>query len=158
MLGDPRVRTIPYARAPFNFSWVCNLGAAQSRGPLLCFLNDDVEVTNADWLEQLVARVSLDGVGAAGPMLYYPSGTIQHAGVLLGLGGLADHTFRNLKRGQPGYFARAAVGAGRLMPDGGVPVGAPRSVRSGRRLSTTRCRACSTTSISASSCGAPARA
>ena len=109
VLGDPRVRTIPYARAPFNFSWVCNLGAAQSRGPLLCFLNDDVEVTHADWLDQLVARVSLDGAGAAGPMLYYPSGLIQHAGVMLGLGGLADHTFRNLKRGQPGYFARAAL-------------------------------------------------
>jgi len=52
---------------------------------------------------------SLDGVGAAGPMLYYPSEQIQHAGVLLGIGGVADHAFRNFERGQAGYFSRAML-------------------------------------------------
>ena len=115
LLADPRVRVVSYATAAFNYSRVNNLGGAQARGDLLCFLNDDVEAIGEDWLAQLVARVSLDGVAAAGPMLYYPSDRIQHAGVLLGVGeaagrdGVADHAFRNVERGQIGYFARAAL-------------------------------------------------
>jgi hypothetical protein len=115
ILADPRVRTLSYSASTFNYSRVNNLGAAQARGALLCFLNDDVEVIGPDWLAQLVARVNLDGVAAAGPMLYYPSDLIQHAGVLLGVGevagrdGVADHAFRNVERGQAGYFARAAL-------------------------------------------------
>lgn len=108
-LADPRVRTVTYKTDSFNYSEVNNLGAAQARGTLLCFLNDDVEVISEDWLTTLVARVSLDGVGAAGPILYYPTNQIQHAGVLLGVGGIADHAFRNAWRGQHGYFSRAAL-------------------------------------------------
>ena len=81
----------------------------EARGSLLCFLNDDVEVISEDWLDTLVARASLDGVGAVGPMLYYPSDQIQHAGVLLGVGGVADHAFRTAERGQAGYFSRATL-------------------------------------------------
>ena len=80
----PNVRIVEYPDRPFNYSWVNNLGAAQASGDILCFLNDDTEVIAADWLDQLVARVSLPQVAAAGPMLYYPDGTIQHAGVILG--------------------------------------------------------------------------
>jgi O-antigen biosynthesis protein len=109
LLRDPRVRTLGYQASAFNFSWVNNFGAEKTDGALLCFLNDDIEVINPDWLAQLVARVSLDGVAAAGPMLYYPSTLIQHAGVLLGVGGVADHAFRNEEHGQIGYFARAAL-------------------------------------------------
>lgn len=106
---DPRVRALGYPDAAFNFSRVNNLGVEQTTGDLLCFLNDDVEIISHDWLAQLVARVSLDRVAAAGPMLYYPSTLIQQAGVLLGVGGVADHAFRNEERGQTGYFARAAL-------------------------------------------------
>jgi len=109
VLGDARVRALGYEAGAFNYSWVNNFGAAEARGSLLCFLNDDVEVIGEDWLGTLVARVSRDGVGAAGPMLYYPSGQIQHAGVLLGVGGVADHAFRTVERGQVGYFSRAAL-------------------------------------------------
>lgn len=109
LLRDPRVRTLGYQAPAFNFSWVNNFGARETRGDLICFLNDDIEAIDADWLARLVARVSLEGVGAAGPMLYYPSELIQHAGVLLGVGGVADHAFRNEPRGQTGYFARAAL-------------------------------------------------
>jgi GT2 family glycosyltransferase len=109
LMSDPRVRTIGYAAAAFNFSTVNNLGTAGTDGALLCFLNDDIEIVEADWLDQLVARVSLPGVAAAGPMLYYPTDLIQQAGVLLGVGGVADHAFRNEERGQTGYFARAAL-------------------------------------------------
>ena len=72
-------------------------------------MNDDVRVETADWLETLVARVCLDGVGAVGPMMCYLDGTIQHGGVILGPGGVADHAHRHLARGQRGYFGRAGL-------------------------------------------------
>jgi len=109
LLADRRVRTVTYGAKPFNYSWVCNFGAKAARADLLCFLNDDVEVITADWLERLVARVSLDGVGAAGPMLYYPSNRIQQAGVILGMGGVADHAFRTMERGKTGNFGRGGL-------------------------------------------------
>jgi GT2 family glycosyltransferase len=108
-LKDRRVRAVEHKSAPFNFSWVNNRGAVEARGDLLCFLNDDVEVISEDWLDQLVARIGVDGVGAVGPMLFYPSGLVQQAGVLLGVGGVADHAFRNMRPGQTGYFGRAAL-------------------------------------------------
>jgi len=109
ILADPRVRLLTHAVSPFNYSAVNNAGVAASQGSLLCFVNDDVEPINADWLTQLVARASLPGVGGVGPLLYYPSGQIQHAGVLLGIGGVADHAFRNMDSGDVGYFARGAL-------------------------------------------------
>ena len=109
LLADSRVRTVEHASLPFNYSEVNNRGAAEARGQLLCFLNDDVAVINSDWLTQLVARVCLDGVGAAGPLLYYPSDLVQHAGVLLGVGDVADHAFRGMRRGQLGYFGRGTL-------------------------------------------------
>lgn len=107
----PNVRIIEYPDRPFNFSLVNNLGAKQASGDILCFLNDDTEVIAADWLDQLVARVSLPQVAAAGPMLYYPDGTIQHAGVILGLGpsGIAGHACHGGPRGSQGYFGRACL-------------------------------------------------
>lgn len=107
--GWPNVRVIEYPDRPFNYSWVNNLGAAQASGEILCFLNDDTEVITPDWLEQLVARVSLLRVAAVGPMLYYPDGTIQHAGVILGLGGIAGHACHREPRGTCGYFGRACL-------------------------------------------------
>jgi GT2 family glycosyltransferase len=107
----PNVRIVEYPDRPFNYSWVNNLGATQATGDILCFLNDDTEVLAADWLDQLVARVSLPQVAAAGPMLYYPDGTIQHAGVILGLGvsGIAGHACHRERRGSHGYFGRACL-------------------------------------------------
>jgi len=104
----PNLRVVEYSHRPFNYSRVNNLGAAQASGDILCFLNDDTEVITIDWLDQLVARVSLPEVAAAGPKLYYPNGTIQHAGVILGLGvsGVAGHACHGLPRGSLGYFGR----------------------------------------------------
>jgi GT2 family glycosyltransferase len=109
ILADPRVRIIQYEDTKFNFSRICNLGERSARGSVLCFLNDDVEVITHDWLERLVSRVVLDGVGAVGPMLYYPNDVIQHAGVLLGVGSVAAHVFAGRPRGYRGYFSRACV-------------------------------------------------
>jgi len=109
IIADPRVRIIHYEDTQFNFSRICNLGERSARGSVLCFLNDDVEVITPDWLERLVSRVVLDGVGAVGPMLYYPNDAIQHAGVLLGVGSVAAHVFAGRPRGYRGYFSRACV-------------------------------------------------
>ena len=106
---ESAVRLLAYPDRPFNFSWVNNWACAQASGSVLCFMNDDVEVISPRWLEALVARVGLDGVGAAGPMMYYPDDTIQHGGVILGPGGVADHAHRRLPRGAEGYFSRALL-------------------------------------------------
>jgi GT2 family glycosyltransferase len=106
---DSRVRLLVHDERPFNYSRTNNLAVRQSDAPIICFLNDDVEVISHDWLEKLVARVSLKGVGAVGAMLYYPSDTIQHAGVILGMGGVAGHPFLNIPRGRLGYHGRAIL-------------------------------------------------
>jgi O-antigen biosynthesis protein len=107
--ADPRVRLLIYDEQPFNYPRTNNRAIAQSDAPIICFLNDDVEVITRDWLEKLVARVLLDGVGAVGPMLYYPTDAIQHAGVILGLGGVAGHQFLNMPRGNAGYYGRGIL-------------------------------------------------
>ena len=109
LVADARVRTCVHDVTPFNYSAVNNLGVAQASGQVLCFLNDDIEIGTPDWLTELVARVHLAGVGAAGPLLHYPSGAIQYAGILLGVGGVADHAFRNMEPGHVGYFARGVL-------------------------------------------------
>lgn len=104
----PRVRVLDYP-IPFNFSAIVNHGARQSDGDVLCLLNNDTEVISPDWLHELVARSVQRDAGAVGAMLYYPDDTIQHAGVVLGLGGVAGHVYTRLGRGSPGYMARAWV-------------------------------------------------
>jgi GT2 family glycosyltransferase len=106
---DPRVRVLVHETEPYSFARVNNWAIRRAAGSVICFLNDDVEVITPDWLEKLVTRLQLEGVGAVGPMLYYPDDTIQHAGVILGLGGVAGHAFNHLKRGSAGYFGRAAL-------------------------------------------------
>ena len=108
VVQDPRI-SILRIDEPFNFSRLNNLAAAQARGTLLCFLNNDTAVISPDWLEELVSIASREDVGAVGAMLYYPDDTVQHAGVILGMGGVASHAHRGLPRGAPGYGARATL-------------------------------------------------
>jgi GT2 family glycosyltransferase len=94
---------------PFNFSRINNAAAARARGPFLCFLNNDTEIISAGWLEEMVSLAVREGVGAVGAMLYYPNNTMQHAGVVLGMGGIASHAHRGQRRGMPGNYGRAAL-------------------------------------------------
>jgi len=89
------VRVLRYPGA-FNFAAINNIGVRETRSELLCFLNDDTRVQHAEWLRELVRHAASPEIGAVGPMLLYPDGTIQHAGVVLGLGplGLAGHLHR----------------------------------------------------------------
>jgi GT2 family glycosyltransferase len=94
---------------PFNFSRLNNLGAAQARGELLCFLNNDTEVISPDWLEEMVSLAGREEIGAVGATLYHPDDTIQHAGITLGLGGIAAHRYRGLPRGEAGTAGLLAL-------------------------------------------------
>jgi glycosyltransferase involved in cell wall biosynthesis len=91
----------------FNYSRLNNRGVELSRGSLIALLNNDVEMINDDWLSEMVSRVMQPDVAMVGARLWYPNGTIQHGGVILGAGGIAAHAHVDLHRGEPGYFARA---------------------------------------------------
>ena len=92
-LGDPRVRTLR-ADIPFNWSTLNNIGAAEAQGNVLLFLNNDTRVESADWLQSLAGFAKLPDVATVGGLLLFPDGTIQHSGVVVGMGGWADHVFR----------------------------------------------------------------
>jgi GT2 family glycosyltransferase len=79
----------------FNFSSISNLSASMAGGEYLCFLNTDTEVQNSTWLERMVGHASNIHTGWVGAQLLFPNGKIQHAGLALGLGGLAVHAFAN---------------------------------------------------------------
>lgn len=93
--------------SPFNFSALVNLGVLWSNGTFVCLLNNDIEVIEPDWLGEMVAQCGRDDVGAVGAQLYYPDGSIQHGGILLGIGGVAGHAHHGMARGQAGYQGRA---------------------------------------------------
>jgi GT2 family glycosyltransferase len=105
---EPRVSILRIDGA-FNFSRLNNRAAAAGRGQILCFLNNDTEVISPGWLEEMASLAMRDGVGAVGAMLYYPDGRMQHAGVVLGMGGIASHAHKGLARGSPGDHGRAAL-------------------------------------------------
>jgi glycosyltransferase involved in cell wall biosynthesis len=80
---------------PFNYSKINNFGRTKATGEYLVLLNNDTKVITPEWLEELIGAASQPGVGAVGPLLYYPNKTIQHAGVVLGMTGMAGHVFRH---------------------------------------------------------------
>lgn len=88
----------------FNFSRLMNLGAASATGKYLVLLNNDTEVTHADWLTAMAEQCQFKKTGAVGAKLLYPNNTVQHAGVIIGLGGIAGHTFVGMDKDAPGYF------------------------------------------------------
>ena len=90
----------------FNFSAINNFGRARAGGEYLLMLNNDVEVIDGEWLGELVAQASRPGVAIAGAMLYYPDDTVQHGGVITGLGGYAGHSHKYHRRGASGYMFR----------------------------------------------------
>jgi glycosyltransferase involved in cell wall biosynthesis len=95
--------------APFNYSAINNWAAARARGSVLALVNNDIEVISPDWLDEMVGQAMRAGVGAVGAMLYYPDDRIQHAGVILGLGGIANHAYVGEPAGIPGHGGRARV-------------------------------------------------
>ncbi len=94
-LTDPRIVKLRWDH-PFNYPAINNWAAKQATGELLLFLNNDMEVVDGDWLEELVSQAQRPEVGAVGAKLLFPEGTVQHAGVVVGLTGFAGHPFWRL--------------------------------------------------------------
>lgn len=105
---NSRVRILSYDK-PYNFSAINNFAVKEARGEVLLFLNNDTEVITPQWLEIMLGCLQQPKVGAVGVKLYYPSGQIQHAGVVVGPGGCADHVFKGLDKSERGYMDRAIL-------------------------------------------------
>ena len=101
--------TLDMTPAPFNFSRQINRGVALAKGDAILLLNNDIEVISPDWLEEMVGCLGYRGVGVVGARLLYPGGDLQHAGVVVGLGGLAGHWFLHRPADYPGPMGRLAV-------------------------------------------------
>ncbi|ARS28392.1 glycosyltransferase family 2 protein [Sphingomonas sp. KC8] len=108
---DERVRVVNWPHA-FNYSAINNYAAGFAKGRFLCLLNNDIEIIAPDWLCELVRHGTRPGVGATGARLLYPDRSIQHAGVVIGMGNAAGHAHRGLPEGEPGYFAQALIARG----------------------------------------------
>lgn len=101
--------TVICDKRPFNYSALNNNAVKHCRGDVLVLLNNDTEVISHDWLETMVGHVMQPEVGAVGAKLLYPDDTVQHAGVVLGLGGVAGHVHLGLNRYEPGFFGRLGL-------------------------------------------------
>jgi glycosyltransferase involved in cell wall biosynthesis len=96
---------------PFNYSRLNNEGVRHARGEILVLLNDDVEVISANWLEEMAGQAQRETIGAVSVVLLYPDDTIQHAGLILGVGGVANHSHKYAPASSPGYFGRLLISA-----------------------------------------------
>ncbi|MCJ2058526.1 glycosyltransferase [Methylobacterium sp. J-048] len=105
---DPRVRILIDPR-PFNFAAMVNAGVAAATGAVVVLLNNDVAVLEPGWLDAMVRQASRPEVGAVGAKLLYADGTLQHAGVVVGLGGRAGHILRRRPGDTPGHLGRLRV-------------------------------------------------
>ncbi|MGD1902107.1 MAG: glycosyltransferase [Geitlerinemataceae cyanobacterium] len=100
-----RFRVVTYD-APFNYSSINNYAASQTTSPYLLLLNNDTEVIDGDWMTAMVEQAQRESIGAVGATLLYPDKTIQHAGVVLGIGGVAGHSHKTFPHGAGGYVAQ----------------------------------------------------
>ena len=103
--SDPRVRVLSYP-GPYNFSAINNFAVRESAGSYICFLNNDTETVDGPWLTEMMRQAVRPEVAAVGAKLLYEDGTIQHAGVIVGIGDAAGHAHRNLPNSDAGYFAQ----------------------------------------------------
>ncbi|MGB9440543.1 MAG: glycosyltransferase family 2 protein [Desulfobacterales bacterium] len=104
----PKIRIIDYDH-PFNFSSINNFGINHALGTVVGLLNNDIEVISPDWLGEMLKHVARPEIGCVGAKLYYPDGKIQHAGVILGIGGVAGHSHKYFNRDEHGYFSRLKI-------------------------------------------------
>nr|WP_276322306.1 glycosyltransferase family 2 protein [Halomonas neptunia] len=102
---DDRVRVLNWNHR-FNYSAINNFGVLHASGEIIGLINNDIEPLKSDWLTEMVRQVSRKEIGCVGAKLYYPNDTIQHAGVILGLGGVAGHGHKRFPREHPGYCQR----------------------------------------------------
>jgi GT2 family glycosyltransferase len=102
------VRLLTYNKA-FNYSAINNFAVEHAQGSILVLMNNDIEILSSTWLTDMVANASREDIGCVGAKLYYPDGTLQHAGVIGGLGGVAGHSHKHFRGDHSGYFKRLKV-------------------------------------------------
>jgi len=105
---DARVRVIRYDH-PFNYSAINNFGVAHSKGSVIGLVNNDVEVINSEWLTEMVSNACRSEIGCVGAKLYYSDDTVQHGGVIIGIGGVAGHSHKYYARSHKGYLCRLVI-------------------------------------------------
>lgn len=98
---------VVYWDKEFNYSLINNFGVQYATGEYLLFLNNDTEVINPTWLEEMLGYCQREDVGIVGARLLYPDDTVQHAGVIIGFGGIAGHAFIGQRKDELGYFGRS---------------------------------------------------
>ena len=106
---DARIRVVKWDGGIFNYSAICNYGVTFATGEYILLQNNDTEVITPEWMEEMLMFAQRPDVGAVGSMLYYPDETVQHAGVILGIGLGAAHSHIGFPRGHDGYFGRLSV-------------------------------------------------
>ncbi len=106
--GGQAVKILHWKKG-FNYSAINNFAASYASGEYLVLLNNDIEIITQDWMEEMLGNCQRPEVGIVGARLYYPNNTIQHAGIVVGIDGIAANMFPDLKRGQEGYYHKAAL-------------------------------------------------
>ena len=101
----PNIRVVQW-NGKFNYSAINNFGYTFAKGDYILLLNNDTEVISSDWIQEMLMYAQRSDVGAVGAKLYYPDGTIQHGGVVLGVGGVAAHLHGNRPKEDVGYMGR----------------------------------------------------
>lgn len=106
--GDPKIRLLRWKKE-FNYSAINNFGADHAKGEYLLFLNNDVKIITPDWMEEMLGVCQRKETGAVGVKLIYPDNTIQHAGCVVGMGGIAGHMFVDMPAERSGYLHKASI-------------------------------------------------
>ena len=104
----PQIKILKWDK-PFNYAAVNNYAATHAKGDQLLFINNDTEVISSDWIEAMLEYATRPDVGAVGAKLLYPDATVQHAGVILGIGGVAGHSHKYFPTNSFGYFGRLVI-------------------------------------------------
>lgn len=107
--GKDKVKVVKYPEKGFNYSKIINYGVVNSEGEYIIQLNNDTELITPNWIEEMLGFAQREDVGAVGAELFYPDKSIQHAGIIIGIGGVAGHVFRNIPHGMHGYFSKDAM-------------------------------------------------
>ncbi len=106
---NSNIKVVTWEQKGFNYSAINNYGAKFASGEYVLLLNNDIEVITPEWIEEMLMFAQRSDVGAVGAKLYFPDETIQHAGVILGIGGVAGHAHKNYGRTDYGYVSRAVI-------------------------------------------------
>lgn len=109
LIKNPKINVFYFKEKVFNYSKIINFGVNSSNADYIVQLNNDIEILTKDWLERMISFAQREDVGAVGVKLLYPDKTVQHAGVILGINGVAGHAHKNYPKDHHGYMSRLQI-------------------------------------------------